>query len=135
MSLEKGIRRYKDSYQVSIDLPPREGYKENSYSFHIGTIKDLSKAREIRRKAEIIKKECKDIDDTLYLLNELKQSVKSRKITNKRAAAIIEHMLYKHKCNACFIDFSSSNYDEIEKQKDWSETKEALELAIERLRS
>ena len=48
-------------------------------------------------------------------------------MTKKKAASILETMLYDHKCNSAFI-----NFDEDKEMKQvWMEKKEALELAIQ----
>lgn len=48
-------------------------------------------------------------------------------ITKKKAASILNTMLYKHKCNSAFIDFDEDKEEAVE----WTEKKEALEIAIQ----
>ena len=140
MALAKGIRKSGKNYMVYIDLPPRDGYKEKTYAFHLGTVESLSEAKEIRQKAEQIREECKDClwfgdtDDCLYFLNKLKESIKNRRVTRKDAACILEDMLYEHQCNSCFVDFSSTDDREIEHAEDWIQKEKALKLAIKALK-
>ena len=42
-------------------------------------------------------------------------------------------MLYEHNYKSAFIDFDSTNDYEIERQIEWKERKQALELAIKAL--
>ena len=52
-------------------------------------------------------------------------------ITKKKAASILDTMLYEHKCNSAFIDFDEDE----EAAFEWTEKKEALEMAIQYLGS
>lgn len=48
-------------------------------------------------------------------------------MTKKKAASILGTMLYEHKCNSAFIDFDEDEEEALE----WTEKKEALEMAIQ----
>lgn len=53
------------------------------------------------------------------------------KMTKKKAASILSTMLYEHKCQSAYIDFDCEQ--DKERAQEWTEKKEALELAIKSL--
>ena len=53
---------------------------------------------------------------------------KKTAMTKKRAAAVLNTMLYEHNCSSAYIDFDCD--EDKERAEEWTETKEALELAI-----
>lgn len=53
------------------------------------------------------------------------------KMTKKKAASILSTMLYEHKCQSAYIDFDCEQ--DKERAQEWTEKKEALELAIKYL--
>ena len=63
------------------------------------------------------------IDDCLIDEMEGKYEIK---LTRKEVASVLSDMLYEHQCNSAFI-----GGDEIEKQIEYEERKQALEIAIE----
>lgn len=63
------------------------------------------------------------IDDCLIDEMEGKYEIK---LTRKEVASVLSDMLYEHKCNSAFI-----GGDEIEKQIEYEERKQALEIAVE----
>ena len=137
----KGVRQQGndvDSYQVGISLPARFGVGGNS-EFNLGTVYGLENAIEIRNKAEEIKKEYfgyGEEEDCIYYLNELREFVKSQHMTKDKAADVLDMMLYEHKCNACFLDFSNpSSDDEKEAIMEYINKEKALAMAIKCLRN
>jgi hypothetical protein len=54
-------------------------------------------------------------------------------MTKKNAASILSTMLYEHKCQSSFIDFDSTDDDEVERATEWTDRKMALEKAIKAL--
>ena len=53
-----------------------------------------------------------------------------KRMTKAQAASVLNNMLYEHRCNSAFIDFSSEYYDEMKKAEEWNERNEALKIAI-----
>lgn len=137
-TIEHGIRKTKSGkHEVYVNLPPRENHKEKGYIFHIGTIESLEEAKEIRNKAYEIRKENElYMEDCIEELNKLKEIVKRKykPISKRNAISTLNMMLYELECNSAFIDFSSFDDEEVERQENWKERKEALELAIKCLR-
>lgn len=137
-TVERNIRRQKSGkYNVYVSLPTGEDYKIKCHSFYIGTTKSLEEAIEIRDKAYEIRKENELFpEDCIEELNKLKEIVKRRykPISKRNAISTLNMMLYELECNSAFIDFSFLDDEEVERQEDWKERTEALELAIKCLR-
>ncbi len=80
-TIESGIRvrhgSEGDSYNVSLELAPRKGRKEKSYTFHVGSFPTLEKAREVRTKAEDIYNKTEGKKQAAALM-ELKEQYKRR---------------------------------------------------------
>lgn len=132
-TVERGIRQSNSGkYEVYVILTLRRNYKER---IHIGTLESLEEAMEIRDKAYKIREE-NNPEDCFEKLIKLKDIVKRKykPSTRKEAIGVLNMMLYELECNSAFIDFSSFDDEEIERQEDWKERKEALELAIKCLR-
>ncbi len=57
-TVETGIRvRHGDrgdSFNVSVELPPRKDHNEKSYTFHVGAFRSLEKARQVKQEAEVL---------------------------------------------------------------------------------
>ena len=54
-------------------------------------------------------------------------------MTKAYAADVIKGMLFEHECNSAWIDFSSENDEDVEKAEEWSEKREAMQMAIRAL--
>ena len=132
--VEKGIRESGNgTYAISIDLPPREGYKEKSYAFHLGTVDSLDKAREVRRKAEEI---CLHIgkNKALEPLQALKNSL-NKKAKLGVSIGALERLLDDH--DRIYGGYTlNDEFDEeyTEEIQEWKDEREALVMAIECLR-
>lgn len=133
-----GIRKYKSgTYAITVNLPAREGYKEKSYSFHIGTVKTLAEAKSIRDKALDIVHHS-HCNDTIEELKQLKQNVSLQRLTKKRAAMVLSDLLDDH--DRIYGDHTLGDgdpdddyYDEEDILK-WKAERQALEMAIKYLR-
>lgn len=135
--VETGIRECRNGkYSISIELPPREGHKEKSYSFHIGTVTTLEEAKEIRSKAE--KYRYLYGGDCLEELEELKKHIakmKPKKLTKSEAAVALKRLLSDHDRvygEYTLVDEADVNYDDYDEDQiqEWKNEREALEMAV-----
>ncbi len=80
-TIESGIRvrhgREGDTYNVSLELAPRKGHREKTYTFHVGSFSTLEKAKSVRQEAEDICEKTKGDEQAAALLK-LKEHYKKR---------------------------------------------------------
>ena len=115
-----------------IELPKRPDKKEKTYSFHLGTVDSLKKAREYRDKANAVFERYSKEEPEAFIheLKKLKEQVKSEKPSKEDAVRVLKIMKLELEQSVINIDFRSENSDEIEKVQDWKERDQALSMAI-----